>query len=232
MSVKEALEKIEELVVDARRVPLVSRTLVNDTDLVHYVEQLRHDLPLELAEADKIKKDRARIISDAKSEAKRIKDEAKRQADRITDQTETIQHAKARAKEIIQQSEEHGKHLVQEAKAEAERKRSEADEYAAKMRAEADEYAAQVNAYNAEAFGKTMDEFQNTFQQIIDIANSFHKSEQVLSQVKNNLDKTAAESRQQAQKSAGVLSARQAEAQAQLEQQAAAGEQKVLPQPE
>ena len=114
---------------------------------------------------------------------------------------------------------------MQEAQAEAERKRSEAEDYAAKMRAEADDYAAQVNAYNAEAFGKTMDEFQNTFQQIIDIANSFHKSEQVLSQVKSNLDKTAADSRQKAQQSAGVLSARQAEAQAQLQQQAAAVEQ-------
>mgnify|MGYP006960937243 CR=1 FL=1 len=54
MSVRETLDKLENMVVGASHFPFTEKTLINDNDLIHYVEELRNDLPKELNRADEI----------------------------------------------------------------------------------------------------------------------------------------------------------------------------------
>ena len=43
MSVRETLDKLENMVVGASHFPFTEKTLINDNDLIHYVEELRND---------------------------------------------------------------------------------------------------------------------------------------------------------------------------------------------
>ena len=76
MSVRETLDKIENMVVGASRLPFTEKTLINDNELVHYVEQLRNDLPKELNRADEIMRNHDQIIKAAEEEAADIRKKA------------------------------------------------------------------------------------------------------------------------------------------------------------
>ena len=45
MSVRDILDKIENLVAGASHVPLSGKCMIDENDLVHLVEELRNDLP-------------------------------------------------------------------------------------------------------------------------------------------------------------------------------------------
>ncbi|MBQ3971664.1 MAG: ATPase, partial [Selenomonadaceae bacterium] len=78
MSVRDILDKIENLVAGASHVPLSGKCMIDENDLVHLVEELRNDLPNELSQANQIMKDREKILGDAQKEADHIVDEAKK----------------------------------------------------------------------------------------------------------------------------------------------------------
>ena len=58
MAVKDILDSIENLVVESRRMPLLNKSLIDGTDLIHLVDELRQELPLELQRAEKIMQDK------------------------------------------------------------------------------------------------------------------------------------------------------------------------------
>ena len=69
MAVRDTLDKIETLVADAAHLPLTEKIVISEQDLVHLVEELRQELPLELERADEIMKDKDTIIRTAQEEA-------------------------------------------------------------------------------------------------------------------------------------------------------------------
>ena len=105
-SVRETLDKIENMVVGASRVPFTDKTLINDNELVHYVEELRNDLPKALNKADEIVRDRDRIIKEAEEEAEDIKRKAREYAESITNENELVKQAKKQGKAIVQHAQE------------------------------------------------------------------------------------------------------------------------------
>ena len=69
MVVRETLARLEELVLKATRVPFTGKILIEDDEIMHLVEELRHDLPQELERADKIIQDREEILKSAQAQA-------------------------------------------------------------------------------------------------------------------------------------------------------------------
>ena len=51
MGVRETLNKIENMVATAKTFPFTGHILINDNDLVHYVEELRNDCLLYTSDA-------------------------------------------------------------------------------------------------------------------------------------------------------------------------------------
>ena len=101
MAVKNILDKIENLVVTSKRVPLSNKCLIDDNDLVHLVDDLRKELPMELQKAEGIMHDRQQIIDDAHQDADRIIDKAKQYAEKLTDEDEVVVQAKEKARLIM-----------------------------------------------------------------------------------------------------------------------------------
>ena len=130
MGVRETLDKIENMVATAKTFPFTGHILINDNDLVHYVEELRNDLPKELEKADAIMKQREGILKDAQREAEHIRKEAQDQAALMVEHSEIVMQSKQRGKEILQQTQQQSKEMIDAAKAQAQELQDNVDLYA------------------------------------------------------------------------------------------------------
>ncbi|MCI5567002.1 MAG: hypothetical protein PUI81_07860 [Veillonellaceae bacterium] len=144
MAVKNILDKIENLVVTSKRVPLSNKCLIDDNDLVHLVDDLRKELPMELQKAEGIMHDRQQIIDDAHQDADRIIDKAKQYAEKLTDEDEVVVQAKEKARLIMEQTAAQQKELIERTDAEASQRRQDAINYANQLHDGALTYANQV----------------------------------------------------------------------------------------
>ena len=78
MAVKNILDSIENLVVESRRMPLMNKSLIDETDLIHLVDELRRELPLELQKAERVMQERQDILDRANDEAAALIEKAKK----------------------------------------------------------------------------------------------------------------------------------------------------------
>ena len=72
MSVSTILDEIENLVVDAKRMPLTNSIFISESDLVRLLDNLRQELPNELANAQEIMDSRDEIMNQARGESEQI----------------------------------------------------------------------------------------------------------------------------------------------------------------
>lgn len=100
------VDQLEELVGVGKRVPLSNRVMVEEADFLALVDQLRVALPNEIKQAQRVIKDRERIIGEAQDEAARIVQTARDRAELMVSQNVILAEARQRGEEILRQSEE------------------------------------------------------------------------------------------------------------------------------
>ena len=101
MKVLELLEEIEEVVDTASSVPLTGKIMVDADELLEIVKEIRTELPDEIQQAQWIKGEREKILSEAKQEYERIIKDAMKQAESLIDNDDITIKAKQRAEEIL-----------------------------------------------------------------------------------------------------------------------------------
>ncbi|MBP1764876.1 MAG: hypothetical protein H6Q65_1934 [Firmicutes bacterium] len=111
MTIDEILEEMENLLVDATRVPFTNKRVIEEDDLTRLIDELQAALPAEIVEAGRLLNERNRIIEEAKKEAQATIDQAKAYVERLTDENVITQHAQEQAAEIIQQAHNHARDL-------------------------------------------------------------------------------------------------------------------------
>jgi len=114
------LDRLEETVETARKVPLLNRVLADRYEILELLDQIRIALPDEVKRAEAILAEKDRILAEAAAEAERLKTSAKDHLRALISQEEVVKAAEAEAARILE-----------EAKAQANEIRSGADEYAA-----------------------------------------------------------------------------------------------------
>ena len=130
MSVNTILDEIENLVVDGKRIPLTNRSLIDEMELVHLVDNLRQELPLEIQNAQQIMDSKDDLLNEARDEAKKIIDQAKEYADRLTDESKIVRESQEKAALIMEQATAQHKELVEHAYQQARQLRVNANSYA------------------------------------------------------------------------------------------------------
>jgi F0F1-type ATP synthase membrane subunit b/b' len=113
------IDRLERLLNESWRMPLSAYLVINEDDFLDVIDQMRTAIPKEIREAEKIQRERERLIAQAEEEADRIVKLAQEDADRLIDEHEIIQGAAKREQTIIER-----------AQREAEVLKGEADEYA------------------------------------------------------------------------------------------------------
>ncbi|WP_322755596.1 hypothetical protein [Frankia sp. Cas3] len=88
-----ALEAIVAMVLDARGIPLSASCILNRTELLTALEDLRGQLPAEIAQARRILAERDGIL-----------DDARRERHRIATDTDIVRRAEAEAEQMLTQA--------------------------------------------------------------------------------------------------------------------------------
>jgi cell division septum initiation protein DivIVA len=138
------VDRLEELLNTGTHVPMSSKTIVNEDEILDIVDQMRIALPEEVKQARKTVQDRDRLMAQAQEEAERVVVLAKQEAARlITEAHEQGDRIQANVKEeaarlindhaLTKAASERSTKIEQEAKATAMTTRQGADSYASEV---------------------------------------------------------------------------------------------------
>ena len=103
MDVLVLIDRLEELVEDARSFPGFGNTAMVDRDAAFdIIDQMRQTIPEELKQARWIVKERQAMLDEARSESDRIIRSAQDEAEKITSEEEVLKRAEKRSAEIME----------------------------------------------------------------------------------------------------------------------------------
>jgi cell division septum initiation protein DivIVA len=88
VDVQERLDELTVLIEDAKAMPLSASCLVNRSQVLDLIEEIRHLLPESVQRADELLADREAVVQDGRREADRILERARAEADRLVSEHE------------------------------------------------------------------------------------------------------------------------------------------------
>jgi len=118
MDVVENIEAAIAIVEEARSVPLSASCVINRSELLQLLDQIKVSFPSDLAKAIAIQREKASILEQAHIQSDAIIQQARDEVSRLIEQTAIVSSARKEASKILS-----------EAKAESERDREEIEEY-------------------------------------------------------------------------------------------------------
>ena len=102
MRVDELINELQDLVADAKSVPLTGgKVMVEAEKIYDILDEIQDTLPAEVRQAKNIVSDRSQIIAEAKKEAEDIIRAAEDRRKSLIDQSEIMRAAKAEANELL-----------------------------------------------------------------------------------------------------------------------------------
>ena len=111
MTVLDLLDELEEIVDTAPNVPLTGKIMVESSEVLEIVDDIRKALPEDVKQAKWLKDEKERILADAKDEYEKIINEAKKQAGFLVDNNDITLKAKKRADAINDAADDYSKVL-------------------------------------------------------------------------------------------------------------------------
>ena len=118
MDLTTRLTELEEMVRDAKSMPLSSSALLNRDEVLEMLTEMQESLPEEIKQARWIVKDREELLGKARQDAERIVEQAREDQLRM-----------ARKEDIVHRAEEEADRIVAEAEQQAMDARAEAESY-------------------------------------------------------------------------------------------------------
>jgi cell division septum initiation protein DivIVA len=112
------LDELTALIENARAMPMSASCVVNRTEVLTQLDELRAMLPGALADAQRVIQDRSAVVATGQEEADRIIEAARAERARMLGRTDVLREATREAKE-----------LLESARSDAERMRLEIDDY-------------------------------------------------------------------------------------------------------
>lgn len=106
MDLASRLQKLEEMVREAKSMPLSSSALLNREEVLELVLEMRETLPEEIKQARWVVKDREDLLAKARTEAERLVEEAREEQLKMALKEEVVARANEEAKTITAGAEE------------------------------------------------------------------------------------------------------------------------------
>jgi F0F1-type ATP synthase membrane subunit b/b' len=115
MDLTTRLTQLEELVRDAKSMPLSSSALLNRDEVLDLIEDLKASLPDEIKQARWVVKDREELLAKARRDAEGMVEQARAEQLRLASHEAVMQRAKEEAERIVQEADEDARRLRLEA---------------------------------------------------------------------------------------------------------------------
>lgn len=144
MDLLHLVDRLEELVGSAQKMPIGSRAIVDRRRILDIVDQMRVAVPQEVRDAQEMVTQRDELYREAEEEARLIIARAEERASRMVEQHELTIAARARAEEVARQAEARIDDRLAEANAEIEQRIQDSRKVAEQQMEGADEYARQL----------------------------------------------------------------------------------------
>jgi vacuolar-type H+-ATPase subunit H len=103
-SIYHLIDRLERLLNESWRMPLSAYLVVGEDDFLDVIDQMRTAIPKEIKEAEKIQRERDRMIAQAEEEAERIVQLSQQDAAKLVDEHEILDAAEQRAGTIIERA--------------------------------------------------------------------------------------------------------------------------------
>ena len=104
MDVLVLIDKLDDLVHQAKAVPLTDQVRIDREEIYDILDQMRATIPEEIKQARWIVKERQEMLAEAKREAERILKEARDEQNRLIASEEVVRQAERQAEEIIEEA--------------------------------------------------------------------------------------------------------------------------------
>ena len=104
MDVLVLIDKLDDLVHNAKAVPLTDQVRIDREEIYDILDQMRATIPEEIKQARWIVKERQEMLAEAKRECDRLIGEAREQAMREASQTEIVKIAERQAQDIVEEA--------------------------------------------------------------------------------------------------------------------------------
>ncbi|MFN0094756.1 MAG: hypothetical protein ACKVVT_08255 [Dehalococcoidia bacterium] len=144
MEIIDLIDQLEELVIQARRLPVGGNLVIDRKRILDLIDQMRLALPADLREASEVLRTRDEILDEADDHARATVQRAEDERLRRIDETSLMREAHERSQAMLMEAESRSRLTVAEADATAAAHLSEAAEAAAKELDDADQYALEV----------------------------------------------------------------------------------------
>jgi len=102
MKVLDLLDEIEEIFDTASGFPLTGKIMVEGSELLDIVNEIRTALPDDIQQAQWIKNERDRILGEAKTEYETVLKDAQSQAEGLTEESDIMVKARKRADDLLE----------------------------------------------------------------------------------------------------------------------------------
>lgn len=96
------LDRLETLVSGGARVPLTSRSIVDEQEFIDLLDQIRASIPEEVRQAKRVSQEREKVILQAQAEADKIINTAREQATTLLEENELVRQARDQANSYVQ----------------------------------------------------------------------------------------------------------------------------------
>jgi vacuolar-type H+-ATPase subunit H len=143
------LDQLEEVLGAGSRVPLTSRTLVDEPEILDIIDQIRLSIPDEIKAARRLTEERDQLISDARAEADHILRDADAQAAERVGEHHLVRSAESRAADIQERALAQAGDIRREADAYAHRVLQKLHEQIAQLSSTVDRGIAELEARGA-----------------------------------------------------------------------------------
>lgn len=115
MDLTARLSQLEEMVRDAKSMPLSSSALLNRDEVLDLIGDLKDALPDEIKQARWVVKDREELLAKARRDAEAMVEQARAEQLRLASHEAVMQRAKEEAERIVQEADEDARRLRLEA---------------------------------------------------------------------------------------------------------------------
>ncbi|MEE4276439.1 MAG: ATPase [Thermoleophilia bacterium] len=106
MDVLVLIDKLDDLVHNARTVPLTDSVMVDREEIYDLLDQMRSTIPEEIKQARWIVKERQEMLAEAKQEAERLLKEAQDRAEQLASEMEVVRLADRQAGQVLEDARE------------------------------------------------------------------------------------------------------------------------------
>lgn len=144
MEILDLIDSLEELVVQARRLPVGGNLVVDRKRMLDVIDQMRLAIPTDLRQAQQIIETRDQIGEEAHQKAQISLRRAEQERNRLLEENSIVREAQERSQAMLIDAEARARQAIAEADATAASHLSEAAEAAAKQLDDADQYALEV----------------------------------------------------------------------------------------